>query len=188
MDNRIIRTALILSNGVLVLAMLFFVLFTIFLIHWHFDPMYYSRVEVSSCFNPGYGANGFNIYPATKELPTNAIVLATLNHIMVYWLFLRGTFFVMITTMILKKVIQVLRSMQTVNTFYQGNVEHFRAIALYSFLGFIASCFNFSYLQGHVNFSFTLAFGPLLLSVAALILGEVFEEGSHLFEDKNLVI
>ncbi len=188
MNNQIIRVAFLLSKGVMVLAIVLFFVFVAAVIHWHFDPTFYSRVDVSNCFRPGYGVNDIIYYPASKSLPSDAILLSNLNHMMVYWLLLRGAFFVFLTVAILRKVILILQSLQNTRTFYIGNIGHFRSIASLAFLGFIMSCFNFSYLDNGLQFSFTIAFGPLLLAVASLVLAEIFKEGSQLMEDKNLII
>lgn len=74
------------------------------------------------------------------------------------------------------------------NTIINGNIQHFRKLALYGGLTFLLSSFNLSPLGGKWTFHLALAFGPLLFTVACLVLAEVFREGEALEEDKASIV
>lgn len=186
--NKIISAAILLSRIFILLCAVLFLTFTITTIYWHFNADAFANVEVTNSFKAGFGVNDIRVYPVNTPKPADGIFLSELNYGMIYWLYLRGAFFFTLTVLILRKIILILRSINTLQTFYQDNIKHFQAIAQYAFLAFLLSCFNFSYLNGNSEISFKFAFTPLAFALGALVLAEVFKEGKQLLEDQNLII
>lgn len=153
-----------------------------------FYPQAVSAVEVTDSFDPGYGINEVNIHPDKDKIPAEAILLSDLNTIMACWLLLRGSFFFAISLFVIHKVMEILKGVRQIKTFYNENIQHFKNISRIVFIGFIVSCFNFSYMAGDFKLGLTIAWSPLLFSMASLVLAEIFKEGKELLEDKNTIV
>lgn len=186
--NKVISSARVLSKIVRWLCYLFFGLFTIIVIHWHIAPDNYNQLEVTDGFKAGYGVNAFQWKPSTVMTENLALRMSELPAVMVYWLYLRAVIFFTITLFIIREADYILKSVASLKTFYDQNEEHFRKIARWAFIGFILSCFNFSYLNQGFQLDFRLVFAPLLLSIGSLVLAEIFSEGKELSEDQRMIV
>lgn len=187
-NDPIIKYAIALSKTVLWLCYIFFTAFIVMLIHWHFNPEGYGNVDVTNSFKAGFGVSDIKVYTGEKSQKAGEIMFSKLNHIMVYWLLLRASFFFGLTVAIIRRIVHILQSMKDISTFYHANINHFQTMAKYGFIVFFISCFNFSYINGEFDFHFTIAFGPLLFAMACLVLAAVFKEGKRLLEDQNMII
>lgn len=185
--NTIIRYSTLLTKFLLGLCILFFMVLTAGVILWHFDPGILHRVEVTDSFQTGYGVHDIR-YHLDGDMPADAVQPSELSRGMVWWLWLRGGFFLVITVLILRTVLQVLRSIAGIHTFYHDNIGHFRRMARLGFIAFAVSCFNVSTLDGDFRIVLDIAFGPLLFAVACLVLAEVFREGEQLLQENNMII
>lgn len=186
--NKVLRYSILLCRGLLVLIYVFMGVTVTGAIYWHFDPAFFSQVEVTEGFRPGYGLGGFHVYLSGNQPPESAILLSETSYVMMYWLLIRGVFFYVLTIVIIKKIIRILESIRSLKTFYMDNIRHFRTLARYAFLGFIVSSVNFSYFDDELSILIGTAFGPLLVAAACMVLAEIFEEGRNLMEDKNLIV
>lgn len=189
MDNRIISIALVVSKALIWVAIALFVAFTIMIIHWHFNPEAYAYIDVSKAFKAGFGVNvDIKLSESSKNAAINAVWMSELNHGMVYWIFIRSSFFLIISILILQKVIKVLQSIKSLKTFYKDNIIHFQQMAKLAFVAFLLSCFNIDYHDGEYGFHLKSAFGPLIFALACLVLAEIFKEGRRLLEDQKLIV
>lgn len=186
-QNNVIRYGIWICRGIYGLCIFFFLLFTTSVIYWHMNPEIFSIFEVSEAFKAGYGINDIRIL-TTENSPEYAVLLSELSAAILYWLYIRSVFFFAITWLMVKKIILVLGSIQSLQTFYQDNIEHFRDLAKLGFWGFLVSCFNIGFTDGDYQLNFSIVFGPLLFSMACLILSEVFREGKALLEDNNMIV
>lgn len=168
--------------------MLMFAGFILMMCLWYVYPQAVSMIDVSGSFDPGYGINEINFHLDKERIPSNAILLSDLNAVMVCWLLLRGSFFFAISLFVIHKVIDVLKRVRQIKTFYIDNIQRFKTISRILFIGFIVSCFNFSYIAGDFRLGLTIAWSPLLFSMASLVLAEIFKEGKELLEDKNMIV
>ncbi len=172
----------------IILCLLFFLFFLVMVAYWHFDKSAFDLVNVSRAFEAGFGSNGIQFYLNENQKPSNAIILSEISPIMVYWLLLRTSLFVFLSIKMIQSALRIISSMQSLQTFYLGNIKHLRSIGLFAFFSFLLSIFNFYYSQGGFNFHFKTAFAPLILAIASYVLAEVFREGAKLVEEKNLII
>lgn len=188
MKNKTISLASLLGKLVIGICCLLYVLFFIALVYWHFDRDALQLIDLNDAFQAGYGVNGIQVYQQEAQLPSNAILMSELSRGMMYWLFFRVTIFVALTILITRAALRIVYSIGSLKTFYQDNIRHLKAIALYAFIAFIFSTFNFIHFEGTSEWHFKTAFGPLILAVAARVLAEVFNEGKKLLEEQNLII
>lgn len=187
MDNRIIKSALLFCKSILYLIYILLAAFMVMIIYWHFDPAAFTSIEVSDSYKAGFGSDMRYITSVSQVAP-DAIYLSELSYPMMYWLIVRNVFFFGLYLIIIKKIIGILYSIESVQTFYEDNVRIFKDLAKLGFIGAAVSCFNFMYLAGEFNISLTIPFAPLLFAVSCLVMAEVFNEGRRLLEDKNLIV
>jgi len=156
----------------------------IFLVHWHFDPQFYSNVEARTLGNARFG-----LAPLTRVGSGEAAVpLSDIPNIMLYWVFIRTAAFVAMVAAIMQQGLCVLSNLATLKTFYEENIKAFETMARYAFFISILSSFNF--LLTSDNFSFGLHFpiGPLLFALACVIIARVFDQGRQLSEEQKLIV
>lgn len=187
--NKILRTAQGLCQFLQGLLIFFALLFTVVLIHWHFSPEIYQRIEVSGELEAGAGGYGFRILTGNGNFsgPGN-VLLSELAVGMLYWMYLRIILFTGLTFLMVRSVRDILSSIQSLETFRNDNVVAFRKIGRYAWWIFVLSSFNFRILEGNSDLLLTLALGPLLIAVFAYVMAEVFREGNRLMEDNHLTI
>jgi len=186
--NKILYYSDLLATGVYYLILFLFLVFLAFIASSYFIPEALAPVTLNNPFNPGYGTVGLQLHPSVKNVPENAFQLSDLNGAMLAWMIIRQAFFVWITILIIKRIKKVIKSVEALKTFYQENIKHFKQIAKLAFVGFVFSCFNFSYIDGDFSFRLKIIWGPLILSMLCLLLTEIFKEGKQLLEDKNSII
>lgn len=186
--NKTVSIALVICYIILGLSILLVAIWLIVVVHWHYSPDAYQRVDVTQTLKAGYGLGDIKLYLKKPPLNEAAIYLNQLDASMLYWLTIRTFIFLGINVMIIRSIIKILQSIQDLKTFYDGNITYLKAIAKYGFLATLLSFFNISYFQSEFDFHFTIPFAPLILASLALVLAEVFKEGKLLLEDKNLII
>jgi hypothetical protein len=176
-----------LSKIVFGLCAFLILLLTGIIFYWHFNPVAFSRVAMIAPFDAGFGMGNIELIDSA-ETTGDAVVLSDLSAAMMYWVYIRSVFFLGITLFMAWKIIAVLQSIEKLETFYTDNIQHFKVLAKLGFIAFAVSCANFGYVNGELKLSLTLALGPLLFSVACLILSEVFREGKALLEENNMIV
>ncbi|MEM6347782.1 MAG: hypothetical protein AAF927_28090 [Bacteroidota bacterium] len=134
-------------------------------------------------FEAGWGVGGLKF--CLECAGPQDILLVNLSSGMKIWIAIRANVFFVLAYLMMQKVSLILEARET---FYADNVQHFRQLALLAFLAFGLSTFNLTYWEGNWQGHFTIAFGPLALSIASLVLSEIFKEGQLLLEDKNSII
>lgn len=186
--NTILRYAHSFSKGLYYLCIILFIAFFLILFTGYYSSGILPNIELKQTFEPGYGVGGLQLHFDQKDVPVNALLLKDLNKGMFFWLLIRGSFFVILTILIVRKIIAILDSVREVKTFYEQNIRYFREIGWWALIGFIMSCFNFSYLDNQFTLLFDIAWGPLAFGIGCYVLAEVFKEGKELLEDKNAII
>lgn len=186
--NRILSLSKTACRFIKWLCIVLIALLTLGLFYWLIAPEQLSEINVSPGLDTGYGLSGFDLMDSDDSTDTVIVSLSELSGFMAGWIFLRNIFFLGITILIVRKIMSVLTSIDEVKTFYGSNIQHFRDLSLLGFIAFIASAVNFSYIAGSMQITVGLVPGPLLFSLACLVLAEVFREGKILLEENNMII
>lgn len=182
--NRIIRVATWCTWGILAVSLLFFISFLGILVHWHINPVFYNNWYIEGGFQAGM--NSLNL--VISDIEITGIPLGKLSPGMMYWIFFRTALIIVLSMAATWKMLKVLKSIGSLNTFYVNNIIAFRRLALIGLIISFISFFNFYSTEGSTQWHLTLPFGPLLFASACLVLSEVFKEGKHLLEDSNSII
>ncbi len=188
MKNQILSYSILLSSFILYLIGGLILINTAVTIYWHIDPSFFSNIEVTETFKAGYGNQSFEYHPGTPPKESGRVFMDDLNHTMIYWIFFRGTFFMVLNILIIQKAIQLLKSIESLQTFYKNNIHVFKQLSKLGFAGVVFACFNFIYLDGELNINLTIPFAPLLFAMACLVMAEVFDEGRKLLEEQKLIV
>ena len=161
--------------------------FICFLIIGYLSPATVGNVDISDLFNPGFGIGNI-IVGSTASSVGKTVTMKDINLLTVFWLILRAIIFFLIAIGILLKVIRILKSIKSPETFYVDNVKDFRVLAKYGLAGFVMSSFNLGVINQSWEFRVAPILSLLLFSGACLVLSEVFNEGRLLLEDKQSIV
>lgn len=185
-DSNILKWARWLCWTIIIVGGALFLLFLFAILHSLISPESYSHVDLSEAFDPGFGINGMRIRGDNKQITLD---LAEVSVGMKIWLLIRGIIFMGVILLIARHMLKVLSSIQTLKTFYNANVTHFRRMTIYAFVGVLFSSFNFYDTPGEgAEFMFTIPFGPLAFALLLGVVTVVFKEGNRLMEDQKLFV
>lgn len=183
MSNRIIPVSIIVTRVSLILAAVTYALMLAMLIYWQVNPSYFEDWYISTPFYAGSANFTIHSSPVGQAMNLNDI-----GSPMIYWLFLRTSFFFSLVFLGLKKVLSVLISVKNKGAFQQESIRQFRHLALICMIYAIIYSFNFGVVNGNTHFNFKLPFEPLLFATACLVLAGIFQEGTRLNEDSSSII
>jgi len=187
-DNKIIKGAYYFGKALLVLCVVLFIFFTLMFVYWHVNPTAFQHVDIAKTFEPGYGLGGIQLYFNESQIRPGAVLLSDVDQPILYWIYLRGVLFFLITFMMLRYAIRILKSLRNLNTFYAENISSLKSIAYYAFAGAVLACFNAYKSENGWQISLDLPLAPLALALSCLVLAEVFKEGRHLAEEQKLIV
>lgn len=186
MDSKIIHVASVTSKVLLYLSYLAMALFTFGLIYWLLDPVALADIKIRGMGDFTTASNQIAIGNGPEA--TGVLTIGELNRYMVFWLYFRVIFYLGIFALIIQKVQTILNSIERLETFIMDNIRSLKDMAKLGVVLFLFSSFQFFYANGEGNLSLNFAIGPLLFTIACLVLAEVFNEGRKLLEEKNLIV
>ena len=182
--NLIIKAATWILYGSLVVLAIVLLSLVAMGIHWHMDKSFYENFYLVNGFQAGL--DSFRLKISHDHLPV--ISLADVSNGTIYWILIRNSIIIIIFILIVKKMLDILRSIRDLNTFYEGNVTAFRQLALLSLLSALVAFFNFGAVGEEIIWNFTVPFKPIISTAICLTLSEVFKEGKRLFDDSKTII
>ncbi len=181
-----LRWALWVYKVINILVLVLFGLFFLMLVYSFIQPNFFQMLIVNDAFEAGFGIGNFRFCTSCTN-PDN-LYLSDLGIAMKLWLMLRGLIFFVLIFLVLKTVKKILRSIESLSTFYKGNIESFRVLAKYGFWISLLSAFNF-FVQGETSvINFTIPFGSIAFALTCLVLSDVFKEGQLLLEDNKSIV
>ena len=182
-----ISRAIFICKALLLATLVGIALFVGVWLHWMVDPMAYVEWEVVNDPSAAFTMDRLNICnPCTNG--ADPIGLNELPDFIRYWILFRMLFFSVLFYLFIRKILEILTSMQSINTFYEGNIGYFKSLSRYAIFGWVVSCISFSFQDGRIGMTLQLNFGLLLFAIACSLLSEVFKEGKILLDDKNMII
>ncbi|PWJ57089.1 Protein of unknown function (DUF2975) [Dyadobacter jejuensis] len=162
---------------------------TVIFIHLQMDPLYYTRWNVS--FLTQKGILSYSFFESWHTDHTKANSLIALDKIKVTSLYFNYLQIIGILTLIfltVKEFLKVIESVKLIETFHQRNILSFQKMCKYLFVIFILSSITIVNAQEANLYSYSLRFTPIILSLAALIMAEIFKQGNQLLEENQLTI
>jgi len=117
-------------------------------------------------------------YVSLDQLTTGIILLLSLQRSILLLLLYLG----------LKAFRKVISSVKNINTFQQENVNAFRKIGKYAFFYFFIGSYSYYGTMELSQRSAHLDLSPIIITLLAYILAEIFKEGNKLVKENKLTI
>ena len=187
--NLLLDIATVACGFLCLLQIAFFLFFTGFLIHWHIDPEYYAKIP----FKPFSETSGIGLgYSVTSfwKVKSNEtpLVLSNIWPLSIYFAYIHLSTITFLMFSIFKEFTKIIRSVRLIQTFKTTNVKSFKKIGHNFFVLFILTSFAVLIFQRGMFYAFAFRLTPLIFSMVAYILAEIFSEGNKLAEESNLTI
>jgi hypothetical protein len=104
------------------------------------------------------------------------------------WTFFKMSSTILCSLLIVTQILKIIRSIKSLETFKQNNINAFRKIAMIFLVIFGLNIFDVTQNSEQLQMTFQLSLEHLLAAAACYILSEVFKEGNKLMEDNQLTI
>jgi hypothetical protein len=184
-----LRFPVLLCQGLYILIAIAATCVTVIFVHIQIDPQYYAGWN-AGLVSPN-GMISRTVFESWNTDPAKTGTLLSFDQIKKGSLYFN--YFQIICTLSLilftvKEFLNVIDSVKLLETFQQRNVQSFQKMYKYLFVIFILSSIRIVNAQEANLFSYSLQFTPLILSVAALIMAEIFKQGNQLLEENQLTI
>jgi len=144
------------------------------------------NIDISGTLEPGLTSIDLLADPAIDR--ENTVQLQDLGRGMLLWILIRHSLLWVLGLMIILRIRRILETMQSVQTFYQRNINLLRTIGNICIIIAMISCFNIFPEDGVTKFALSIPFSPLLFGLAAFLMSEIFREGLRLAEDKDSIV
>jgi hypothetical protein len=158
-------------------------------VHLQLDPKYYAQWNAGMMSHDGVLTHQY--FERWDNDLSNEATLLSLSRISItslYVNYLQVMCMLLLIFLAVREFLAIIRSVQIVETFHQRNISAFQKIGKYFFLLFILSGITIvSAQEAHLH-SYSLQLTPLILSVVALIMAEIFRQGNKLLEENQLTI
>lgn len=182
-----IRKAIILSKVLMTLTLIAIIGASAFWAYWTLSPETFANWTL--CDKSESNGTFFNMYICFDGLEGEARSINELSSFYKFWMFFHLILTLSIYYLIIREVKAVLNSMKSLNTFYEGNIRHFKVLARLAFIGWMVSIFSFyESTNGHPTLSLDFSIGMLILAMAFSLLSQVFQEGKILLDDKTMIV
>lgn len=162
---------------------------TVILIHIQIDPQYYARWNADLL--PQNGILTYSVFERWHPDLSTEDTLLSLDKIKKTSLYINYLQIIGILSFIfltVKEFLNIIESVKLKETFRQRNILSFQKMYKYLFVIFILSSVTSVNAQEANFYSYSIQFTPLILSLAALIMAEIFKQGNQLLEENQLTI
>ena len=153
------------------------------IIHWHFEPSFYSDWDVTRYFAPSEGI-GF----ANFDISNDKISLSNVSNAIIYWFVIKLSVMLFLANLVLAKGLEIFKSIKSLNIFYTENIKHFKSIGKYTLIIFLINSIYLYMGNGSENYALVFKLEILLFSLASFIIAEIFVEGKKLQGEKDQII
>ena len=160
---------------------------TVVFVHLQIDPQYYHQWNAS--FLSQKAMLSYKVFERwntdlAKEYTLLSLAKISKMSLILNYLQVMGILSLILFT--IKEFSNVIESVRSIETFHQKNTLSFRKMYKYLFIIFILSSITIINAQEANFYSYSLQLTPLTLSVAALIMTEIFKQGNQLLEENKL--
>jgi hypothetical protein len=184
-----LRFPVLLCYGLYIIVAIAAICATVIFVHIQIDPQYYIQWNAGLMSSDGMISR--KVFESWNTDPSKANTLLSFAQIKkgsLYFNYLQIICTLSFILFAVKEFLNIIESVKSLETFQQRNVQSFQKIYKYLFVIFILSSIRIVNAQEANLFSYSLQFTPLILSVAALIMAEIFKQGNQLLEENQLTI
>jgi hypothetical protein len=162
---------------------------TVVFVHLQIDPQYYHQWNAS--FLSQNAMLSYKVFERwntdlAKEYTLLSLAKISKMSLILNYLQVMGILSLILFT--IKEFSNVIESVRSIETFHQRNTLSFRKMYKYLFIIFILSSVTIINAQEANFYGYSLQLTPLILSVSAFIMTEIFKQGNQLFEENKLTI
>ena len=180
----IIKLATGITWTVFIVSIALMIALVVLIVHWHIHPQFYNDWYLQNAFQAGLDS----LHVRISRVDSSGISIGSLSAGMMWWLILRTSLILILMWIIILHVLRVLKSVASLQSFYEGNIRSFRMMAGVGLLVSAIAFFNFHDINNAMQWNFTIPFGPLVFSSFCLVLSEIFKEGKFLLEDSKSIV
>lgn len=172
------HTALVIARFLWVLLIALFIVATLGAI---VNPDFAKAISLQDygfLFSSGPDRSGpFSLNEALKQ---NLILISALF----FFSLVKG----IVVFLIFSELIKVVQSIKSLQTFTANNIRAFKNIGIYLLIIFVLNIFALSPGEEAYRFSLSIKFYPLIGSLFAFVMAEIFKEGNRLREENELTV
>lgn len=162
---------------------------TVIFIHLQIDPQYYSRWNAALLTQNGIlSYRVFERWHTDLSREDTLLSFDRIKKISLYINYLKIMGILSLIFLTVKEFLNIIKSVKSIETFHQRNILSFQKMYKYQFVIFILSSVTIINAQEANFYSYSLQFTPIILSLAALIMAEIFKQGNQLLEENQLTI
>lgn len=191
--------------GTSFILIIIFLSWTAFVTYWHVNPDHqiYSR-DLRIGHNPGglmiFGKQIFSrhsdVWGVTREITEtktgqkieDQLTFKKILPLSLYLVYLQYPAMLFLLYLSIREFVKVIKSVGAVETFKNSNIQSFRRIGKYQLFFFVLSIVTYVVFKQGNFLKVSIAFTPLLLSLLAFVMAEIFKEGNKLQEENQLTV
>lgn len=184
-----LRFPVLLCKGLQILIVFAAISVTAIFIHLQIDPQYYARWDARLLSSNGILTHSvFESWNTGNSNDATFLSFDKIKTLSLYCNYLQIIAILFLMFITVQELLNIIRSVIQTETFRQRNILSFQRMQKYLFIIFILSSVTSIDAQQASFHSYSLQFTPLILSMTALIMAEIFKQGNQLLEENQLTI
>ncbi len=190
--NTLLNIAIVICKFLRLFYFIVFLMLTGLFIHFQVSPSSYENVDFKTKLNDNgisMGSTSYKIHVDGKAPDdSDVFVLNKLKRSSLYFNYLKFTALLLLIYLCVKEFQKVIDSVKEIKTFQKVNVSSFKKIGKYLLIITVLIGYSSFTFQGGGKSGFYIPFTPLVLSLLAYIMAEIFKEGNNLLEEYKLTV
>lgn len=190
--NTLLNIAIVICKFLRLFYFIIFLILTGLFIHFQVSPSSYENVDFKTKLNDNgiiMGSTSYKIHVDGKSPDdSDVFVLNKLKLSSLYFNYLKFNAFLLLIYLCVKEFQKVIDSVKKIKTFQKVNVSSFKKIGKYLLIISVLMGYSSFTFQGGGKSGFHIYFTPLVLSLLAYIMAEIFKEGNNLLEEYKLTV
>ena len=190
--NTLLNIAIGICKFLRLLYFIFFLILTGLFIHFQVSPESYENVDINSKFNDSgifLRSTSYKIHVNGKAPEdSDVFVLNKLKWSSLYFNYIKFSLLLLLIYLCVKEFQKIIDSVKEIKTFQKVNVSSFKKIGKYLLIVSVLMGYSSFTFQGGGKSDFYISFTPIVLSLLAYIMAEIFKEGNNLLEENKLTV
>jgi len=188
--NTLLNIAISISRILNVMLIIGAIGLTILFVYVQVDNEAFANQDVK--FGETSGLIGFSSTESSNSVDfegdTSLYTIGKLKTVSLYVIYCKGLIVMALVFLSIKAFEKIMLSVKTLQTFSSRNSKLFRDIGKYIIYIVILISYSILRFDDSTRVTFSLSFAPLIYSLLAFIMAEIFKEGSVLKQENELTI
>lgn len=190
--NTLLNIAIIICKFSRLSYILIFLILTGVFIHFQISPSSYENSNFSTKINNSEifsKTSSYKIHVDGKAPDdSDVFVLTKLKKSSLYFNYIKLSIILLLVFLCVKEFQNIIESVKEIKTFQKRNISSFKKTGKYILIvAILMSYTSYSFQQGGTS-GFQISLTPLILSLLAYIMSEIFKEGYKLSEENKLTV